>query len=312
MAWESMQDALESFDPLYLGLEDLAESHVGYPLGRDYTAMLYALLLIPLKILEANIGREGNLQLKLRRDPRFKSEDVAFGVVVKPEAGVPSRYTLPISKTKVVQERKDVELVQLDVPVTGYAEVIVQLRARNEILSTTRLYPGISSPRLRCHRILDPYEAHLEKALTEYKGKRFEQAVAMLLHLAGFKVEDVFVLEALASDKYADILAFTPDEQTVLVGACVFKNPSPQDVTLLAQSYLTTKSELDNSTLTVTPILFTSMPSGTLSESLRQQAQRENIAIATKEDLLRILDLVRSGGGPGEILQVFPHFSPFG
>lgn len=306
--WQSLEDALQNFDPPYLGLEDLGESHVGYPIGRGFTAMLYALLLVPLKILEADVDREGKLQLKLRRDPRLRPEDIVFGVVVKPEAGVPSRYSMPYSKAKVVQERKEVELVQLDVPVTGYAEVVVQLRARNEVLSATRLYPGISSPRLRCHGILDPDETHLEKALTEYRGKRFEQAVAMLLHLAGFKVEASSVLEALASDTYADVLAFTPDEQTIVLGACVFKDPRPQDVTLLGQSFRKTKTTLDNQRLNLVPVIFTCVPADTLSRSLGEQARQEEVLIASKEDLLRVLSLVRSGAGPREVMQVFGHW----
>lgn len=308
--WRSLEDALQNFDPPYLGLEDLGESHLGYAIGRWHTAALYALLLVPLKILEADVGRGGKLQLKLRRDPRIRREHVAFGVIVKPEAGVPRRETIPLAKATVVREDKEFELVQLDIPVAGNAEVILQLRARNEVLETKKLYPGIFSPRLRCHGILDPDETSLEKALTEKKGKNFEYSVATLLHLAGFKVEATGPLESLTSSRFADILAFTPDEQTIVVGACVFENPSPQDITLLAQSYLRTKETLGDPNLRMTPIMFTSVPAKTISPSLREQANREEIRIASREELLKALGLVRAGAGPMEVLQVFGSMAP--
>ena len=301
--WSSLEEDIQKLDPPYLGLEDLAESHVGFPIGRGYNATLFALLLIPLKILEADIIRKGKLQLKIRRDPRLTRSEVTFGVVVKPQAGVPSRHTISLAKARIVQEEKGIETLQLDSVVSDNAEVVVQLRARNEILETTRLYPGISSPRLRTHAIIDPNETYLEKALTNKGGKPFEQAVAMLLYLAGFKVEISAELETLSSSRYADIVAFTPDEQTMVIGSCVSKNINPQDVTLLAHSFLTTKETLDNR-LTVSPIIFTSVPTLTLQHSLQEQAQREQIRICPKEDLLKALDLVRSGAGPREVLQI--------
>ncbi len=302
-AWGSLEEEIQKLDPPYLGLEDLAESHAGYPIGRGYNSTLFSLLLIPLKILEADIGRGGKLQLKIRRDLRLNPTEIAFGVVVKPQAGVPSRHTVPLSKTKIIQEEKDIETVQLDTVVSDNAEVVIQLRARNELLEATRLYPGISSPRLRTHSILDPNETYLEKALTNKAGKPFEQAVAMLLHLAGFKVEISAELETLSSSRYADILAFTPDEQTMIIGSCVSKNISPQDVTLLAHSYLTTKETLDDR-LTIIPIIFTTVPAATLPQSLQEQAQREQIRVCSKEEILKVLDFVRSGAGPREVLKI--------
>jgi hypothetical protein len=302
-AWGSLEEDIQKLDPPYLGLEDLAESHVGFRIGRGYNATLFALLLIPLKIIETTVIREGKIQLKIRRDSRLRRDEVVFGVVVKPQAGVPSRHTIPLSKATIVQEEKGVETVQLDSVVSDNAEVVVQLRARNEILEATRLYPGISSPRLRIHSILDPDETYLEKALASKGGKPFEQAVAMLLHLAGFKVEISAELETLSSSRYADVMAFTSDEQTIIIGSCVFKDLSPQDVTLLAHSYLTTKDTLD-SRLTIIPIIFTSVPSATLPQSLQEHAQREQIRICARENLLKALDLVRSGAGPGEVLLI--------
>ncbi len=306
--WDGIDEALQTFNPPYQNLADLAESYLGYPIGPGHSTTLYGLLLLPFKVLEADVGKGGTLELKLSRDPRSKPDDVIFGVIVKQEAGAPIRASVPLTSARVMNTEKDLEVVQLDISLAGFATVTLHLSVRGELLSTTILYPGMSSPRLRCHKILDPDVTILEKALTDKGGRPFEDGVVMLLHLAGFKVEIAAVLESLASERYADILAFTPDEKIIVVGACVFKNPTPQDLTLLEQSYLTTKATLSDSALTIIPVMFTSMLNDTVSGSLRQQAQSQMIQFVAREQLLQALKLVKSGAGPNEVLKTFGYW----
>ncbi len=317
------QEELESLDmilrtenqPPFDGIADLAESYLGYPLGTGYSASLFALLTLPVNIVYPSLLPTGVLNLTLLVDPRLDPSPVELSIIEKGAVANRRRYAL--SDCKVTRTDEEAPLrrlgLSLKLPATNPRSAIVHLIYGEEILRSVSVIATRLNPRLAAHRTVDLDNEFLRSALHDLpwtkRGKKesrldFEEAVATLLHLAGFLVERTGRLEKIVKgNSLADVLAFSPDGRRTIVAGCVSRNLSPNDITKIATRASELKRELGPSTQ-INAVLFTTASAEELPYSLNEMAQKDRVIIVSAAQLAKTLTTVEEGGSLEELLRV--------
>ena len=315
--WENLDRELRTRTrPPFDGIEDLAESYLGYKLAVHYSTTFNALLTLPINILSVNLVPAGELNLTLQIADGLETDEVELTVIAK--GALPSRQRYRM-KDCSVSEVKGGPFRTYDATATLHAtnpqSAVVHLIYGGLIVKTVRAVSTRLNPRLRLHRMIDPDDGFLRNAIlgkpwTQRSVKEskldFEEAVAILLHLGGLQVERPGKLEKIRiGSSQADILGFNPSGDKVIVAACVALNPKPEDITKLAARVLEATRDLEDPQIRVHPVLFTLAQSDQISQGIRESSVRDGVKIVDGAALRRILFTIEEGASVDELFHEF-------
>ena len=153
---------------------------------------------------------------------------------------------------------------------------------------------GTWSARLRAHEASDPELKKLRERLSVERTKApwFEEAVAVLLHLAGFAVEHM----RLQSEAF-DLLAFGPDERILCIECSVDAPDTDKMQKLLSRTtrLAGTLRRSGQASISVMSVFFLSIPRDDIAESVREEALERGLLIVCRQEIEELLEAIEQG-----------------
>jgi len=285
----------------YESLSEVSSRYLGIPVGGAYASVIYAVIPIYVRLEDILLEDSGNMKVSVRFHERVPLSDLKLGVILKTKLGVVDSFReyfneIPKRKGSFLKSTKLIEREYENVANARLLLVHGGRLIREEWVNCETIVKK-TNPRLVAHDLFDEDLEKLEEEILEARGKRFEEAICILLHLAGFNVEYFGSLEERLGRSKLDAFVFDPNSVRILVIGCTVGGLTPRDITNIAEKAKSFEKTLTsmNTDFQVVPVFFVRPAKDVIPQSVKSRAEEDKVVIIDENETLQILSDIKHG-----------------
>lgn len=309
---EDLEWQLRSLIFPYDGLDDLFVSFLGFskPSWGRVTESASAEVIAPIGIRLGDDCKlfQGKLDIYVEAIGYEKLDEISIGLIELSGNDSLRRSSNALAKTDWVTV-KDRQIGHKEITVDDVSSVVVFLRYRSNTLDMRTIGdPAFLSknPRILAYSHFDENLNVLRNYL-DGKGKDFEIGVGLLLHFCGFNVGPYGQIKGIQEE--IDLIAFVPSSSHIIAVECTTKD---LDANQKLSKFSRRVKELQERLMefSITPLIFTALERGKISESDLQKANTERIGVVASEEIQELIEMTMGHKQPNEILAYFQKLLP--
>ena len=299
--WEG---ALMTADTPYDGLADLKEHFLGQSRGSGYGAQemhLEVLAVLGVKFLPDSHIDEHAVQLNIEMKRNTDPAAIAVATVARGKKGTERRRSTISANGRLAKDARISQSISVDRPVEWIKCMLLyhSMEAdRIELLSEDIV---AENPRWQ---VFSEVTGGTEALKEVPVGRHLEAHVEVLLHLLGFSTAHYGGRDWPTHKAPPDIVAFPDHQKWFLVLECTERDA---DINNKLTRLSTRTKELSRATpmLKAYPVLVTALDRAMINKTDEEKAEKEQIAILSKDDLMNLQRAVLEGKTPAEVKSVF-------